>query len=119
MIKNVLVVDDDLANRKLPALILDSSKYLVFESCDGEQALDMLARIDIHFILLDISLPHVNGIDLCKQIRSISNFSHIKIFAYTAHAMHAQTNNILAAGFDDLLIKPINRRDLLNLFGEA
>jgi CheY-like chemotaxis protein len=116
MIKSVLVVDDDLANRMLPGLILGKEKYSVNECADGSQALKLLAQIKYDFVLLDISLPKISGIDVCKSIRLDANLLGIKVFAYTAHAMKAQTREILASGFDDILIKPINRQDLLRLF---
>jgi putative two-component system response regulator len=116
MIKTVLVVDDDLANRMLPGLILGREKYKVNECADGSQALELLSQVKYDYVLLDISLPKISGIDVCKSIRSNENFLGIKIFAYTAHAMKAQTKEILSSGFDDILIKPINRQDLLNLF---
>ena len=77
MIKTVLVVDDDLANRMLPGLILGREKYEVSECADGSQALKLLSQTKYDYVLLDISL---------------------------------------SSGFDDILIKPINRQDLLNLF---
>jgi putative two-component system response regulator len=116
MIKTVLVVDDDLANRMLPGLILGREKYEVSECADGSQALKLLSQTKYDYVLLDISLPKISGIDVCKSIRSNANLLGIKIFAYTAHAMKAQTKEILSSGFDDILIKPINRQDLLNLF---
>ncbi len=116
MIKTVLVVDDDLANRMLPGLILGREKYEVSECADGNQALKLLSQTKYDYVLLDISLPKISGIDVCKSIRSNANLLGIKIFAYTAHAMKAQTKEILSSGFDDILIKPINRQDLLNLF---
>ncbi len=116
MIKSVLVVDDDLANRMLPGLILGKERYQVSECSDGTQALTMLTQYKYDYVLLDISLPKISGIDICKMIRANQEWVGIKIFAYTAHAMKAQTKEILSSGFDDILIKPINRQDLLNLF---
>ena len=116
MLKTVLVVDDEIANRRLPALILDAAQYRVIECEDGKQAMDILNESSVDYILLDISLPLVNGIDICKSIRQSRKFDNIKIFAYTAHAMRDETQNFLDSGFDNILIKPINRRDLLALF---
>ena len=116
MMKTVLVVDDDLANRMLPGLILGSEKYQVSECADGAQALQLLSSKTYDYILLDISLPKISGIDICRSIRRNEHLRDIKIFAYTAHAMKAQTKEILSSGFDDILIKPINRQDLLSLF---
>jgi CheY-like chemotaxis protein len=116
MIKSVLVVDDDLANRMLPGLILGTEKYQVSECADGTQALKLLSEKKYDYVLLDISLPKISGIEICKIIRANRELLGMKVIAYTAHAMKAQTKEILSSGFDDILIKPIKRQDLMTLF---
>ena len=90
MIKSVLVVDDDLANRMLPGLILGTEKYQVSECADGTQALKLLSEKKYDYVLLDISLPKISGIEICKIIRANRELLGMKVIAYTAHAMKAQ-----------------------------
>lgn len=116
MTTQLLVVDDDYANRKLPSLILLEIGFPIHECATGAEALELIEKFPITHILLDISLPNISGISICKVIKSNSKFAHIKIHAYTAHAMREQTQEILTAGFDSLLIKPIRKQDLISLF---
>ena len=64
-------------------------------------------------ILLDVSMPGISGTDLCRQLRTRPEFGGVRIIAYTAHAMPGEREDILSAGFDDILIKPISRQVLL------
>ena len=72
-----------------------------------------MAQERITHVLLDISLPKVSGVDICRQIRQTPAWSEVRLIAYTAHGMEQQTHAFLAAGFDDVLVKPIRREDLL------
>jgi len=110
---NVLIADDDYANRILPTLILDTEEYQLFEAENGKAVLKLIETQHIDFLLLDISLPEVSGIDVCKIIKVNPDLVHMKIIAYTAHSMEWEIEKILQAGFDQILIKPITKEQLL------
>jgi CheY-like chemotaxis protein len=112
--KNILIADDDYANRILPGLLLDPEKYHFFETDNGKSALEILEINEIDFLLLDISLPNISGIEICKHIKANPKYLHTKVIAYTAHAMEWEIEKIQAAGFDGVLIKPITKAQLLN-----
>jgi len=111
--KNVLIADDDYANRILPILILDTEEFQLFEADNGKAVLKLLETQHIDYLLLDISLPVMSGIDICKIIKINPDMAHIKIIAYTAHSMEWEIEKILQAGFDQILIKPITKDQLL------
>lgn len=114
----VLVVDDQDINRKLPLAILKKQGVATAEAADGEEALALLAREpDIRHILLDVSMPGLSGTEVCQRLRRQANGDRYHIVAYTAHAFDNETRAIMAAGFDRLLIKPINRTSLLQSLG--
>jgi CheY-like chemotaxis protein len=109
----ILVVDDQPINRMLPMTILAKMGFEVMEAESGEQALTAIAAERPDVVLLDISMPGMSGIEVCRQLRQSSQTANLRIIAYTAHAFPAEREEILDAGFDELLIKPIQREALL------
>ncbi len=117
----VLVVDDQKVNRTLPCVLLRQVGCEVVEADSGEAALVAMQGVSMDAILLDISMPgmdgfevlRLSGTEVCRRLRSDPAFAGLFIVAYTAHALPEQRVEILAAGFDDVLIKPINRQRLL------
>lgn len=110
-----LVVDDNATNRLLAAAILKKLGWSVSEAESGEQALSLAAKTQFRFILLDISMPGLSGEETCTQLRAMPDGRTTCIVAYTAHAFPEERNRILAAGFDDMLIKPFSRLQLETL----
>ena len=105
----ILIVDDQPINRMLPMTILSKMGYQVSEAESGEQAIAAIAAEAPDMVLLDISMPGMSGIDVCRHLRQSPQTAALRIIAYTAHAFPAEREEILDAGFDDLLIKPIQR----------
>ena len=116
MSKHILVIDDDFANRMLPGLFLRDMGHVVMECASAEEAYQMIRQHHFTDLLLDISLPNVSGLEICKTLRRMPNTAGIRIIAYTAHAMPEETRNFSESGFDGLLIKPICQNDLAKLF---
>lgn len=110
----VLIVDDQKINRTLPSVLLKQAGCEVFEADSGEAALAVLSTCPVDAVLLDISMPGVSGMEVCAKLRQEPAWAHLHIVAYTAHALPSERSEILAAGFDELLIKPINRQSLFN-----
>jgi CheY-like chemotaxis protein len=113
----VLIVDDQRVNRTLPAVLLKQKGCEVQEAECGADALQLLATQVFDAILLDVSMPGISGTELCRELRARPDFAAVRIVAYTAHALPGERADILAAGFDDILIKPINRQVLLAALG--
>lgn len=115
----VLVVDDNLVSRLLPGFILKAfdSHIQVFECENGHAALDLLSSLHITHVLLDISLPDLDGIQVAKQIRAIPTLKHVKLIAYTADVNSVLNYRMKSNGFDGVLLKPPCREDLLKALG--
>ena len=109
----IIVVDDNLASRMLPAIILRSLRLQVFECETAEDIWPLLAQHDVSHVLLDISMPGAGGVEVAQKIRAEPQFVNVKLVAYTADARMTQAEWLASAGFDALLIKPIKRFDLL------
>lgn len=113
----VLIVDDHSANRQLPAAILRRMGCEITEAASGEDALAHLAEREFDCVLLDISMPGLSGEEVCERIRKDPHLRHLRVIAYTAHAMNSDESRIMQAGFDHLLVKPISRASLLAAVG--
>ena len=113
----MLVVDDDAVNRLLARALLEHLGWRVQECEDGGQALRLLQRQRYEVVLLDISLPDICGSDLCSAIRAACGRQLPRVVAYTAMAMPSERPALLAAGFDDILFKPVNMAMMRAAFG--
>jgi CheY-like chemotaxis protein len=116
-LRRVLVVDDNETNRMLAKALLSRLGWTVEEADCGEIALQKVATIDYSVVLLDISMPGLSGEDTCVEIRKMGK--PLRIIAYTAHAFPEERAKFLAIGFDDILVKPINRQQLEELINKV
>jgi DNA-binding response OmpR family regulator len=111
MNKAILVVDDEAAIRDLFARVLTSAGYQVQAVESGEEALKLMDRTPHWVMFLDANLPGMNGMDLCRQIRS--RWPMAIAFAVTGYASLFQLVDCLEAGFEDYFTKPANLKELL------
>ena len=110
--KTVAVVEDNADNRLLLQAILDGL-YDVVEYENGVDALAGLAAALPDLVLLDISLPGMDGNEILARIRADEGLRRLPVIALTAHAMAGDREKYLAAGFDDYITKPIVDETLL------
>jgi CheY-like chemotaxis protein len=109
----VLVVDDHAVNRMLPLAILRKSGVETCEAASGAEALEQVAKDPaIDHVLLDVSMPGMSGLEVCATLRK-EPARKLRLVAYTAHAFDTEKQQFLAAGFDDVLVKPIGKEVLL------
>ena len=78
-----------------------------------EPALELARTLMPDVVLLDVSMPGISGTDLCRQLRAQDAYKGVRIVAYTAHALVSERADILAAGFDAYLPKPVDITTLL------
>jgi len=116
--RHALIVDDHPTNRLIAATLLRKLGWQTTEAEGGTQALAQVDQQDFRLILLDISMPGLNGQDTCKALRRHYAGQAVRIIAYTAHAFPEERQSFMAAGFDDILVKPINRERLEALVGD-
>ena len=104
--KKVAVVEDNPDNRLLIRAILED-EYDLFEFPTGVDALQQIPQDPPDLILMDISLPEMDGSDVLRRLRELPALTEIPVVALTAHAMVGDREKYLAAGFDDYIPKPI------------
>jgi CheY-like chemotaxis protein len=108
----VLIVDDNAVNRRLAQVLFQKLGWQVETLDSGEQALLHLATHRYELILLDINMPGMNGLDVCRHIRADPRLREVRVIAYTAHVLPAEQQHFLASGFDAVLLKPMSFRVL-------
>jgi two-component system, cell cycle response regulator len=110
--ERVLVVEDSDAIRSLLSILLERRGYQVQAASDGQAALDA-ATSGIDLVLLDVGLPDMNGLEVCRRLRSNAATAHLTIIMLTGRDHPGDVRDGLAAGADDFLTKPIDEADLL------
>lgn len=109
---NIAVIEDNSDNRLLLNAIL-SGPFGLSEYDDGPSALEGMRRSIPDLVLLDISLPGMDGLEVLSRIRSDAALQHLPVIALTAHAMVGDRERLLAAGFNDYVAKPIVDENIL------
>ena len=111
----VLIVDDEPAIVQLVRVTLESSRVRVLEASDGATAIDRAIRLRPDLILLDVDLPDVSGLDVCRRLKREEAMAQTKIVMLTAAAQQDDVARGFAAGADQYLTKPFSPVRLLAL----
>jgi len=111
--KKILVVEGEPDIRKLVHYNLAQERFKVIEAEDGEKALKLVQREKPHLIVLDLMLPGLSGLELCRNLRERPETSQIPILMLTAKAGEADRIVGLEMGADDYLTKPFSPRELV------
>jgi CheY-like chemotaxis protein len=109
----VLLIEDNEMNRDMLSRRLTKRGYSVVMAIDGQQGIDMAVSEKPDIILLDMSLPVVDGWDAAKQIKANPVSAGVPLVALTAHAMAADRERAMSAGCDDFDTKPVELPRLL------
>ena len=109
----ILLVEDNELNRDMLSRRLKRRDYEVEMAVDGQQGVDLTRSLMPDLILMDMSLPIIDGWTATGILKSDSSTSHIPIIALTAHAMEGERQKCLEAGCDDFDTKPIDFKRLL------
>ena len=102
----VVIVEDDPDNLAVPLKILTHHGATVHTATDGLEGLRLLDEVTPTLILMDLSMPNMDGWDMLKKVRDNPAIAHIPVIAVTAHAMQGDEERALAAGFDGYISKP-------------
>lgn len=109
----ILLVEDDEMNRDMLSRRLERRGYKVVIALDGEQAVVMTRSEAPDLILMDMSLPVLDGWEATRRIRAASETRGVPIIALTAHAMQGDREKAIEAGCDDYDTKPVEFQRLL------
>ncbi|WP_292139838.1 response regulator, partial [Mesorhizobium sp.] len=112
---DILVAEDNEVNQMVFTQILGETGYGFEIVGNGRKALDAYGRLNPRMILMDVSMPEMNGLEATAVIRRLEEESgmHVPIVGVTAHALKGDRERCLEAGMDDYLPKPISPRALL------
>jgi len=103
-----LVIEDNEDNKELITFILEKNGYQTFWAQTGLQGVEYTRSTPPDFIILDIQLPDIDGMEVLKRIRASDAGSHIPIIAMTSYAMAGDREKLLSAGCDGYIEKPID-----------
>lgn len=108
--KSVLVIEDNAINRFVLRTLLEDKGFRVAEAVDGIEGVAIAEATRYGLILMDISMPRLDGIEAARRIRAGNGLSSAaRIIAVTAHALPGELEQFRAAGMDDCLVKPVTR----------
>ncbi len=111
----VLVIEDNEANMKLVSSILEAQGYRVLKAWTAEQGIEMAGSNKPSLILMDISLPGMDGLEATGILKANPNTAGVPIVALTAHAMKTAREQALAAGCDAYLTKPFEMKAFIHI----
>ena len=115
----VLVTEDEAINRMYITTILERNGWEIQEASDGLEAIEYIENNNFDVVLMDISMPKLNGIDATMKIREEEkDGEHLVIIALTAHAFPSDRKKFLEAGMDDVVVKPLNEETLIDVISK-
>ncbi len=106
--RRLLLVEDDSAVALVYRMRLEMDGYEVIHAADGEEALRLASAELPDLVLLDISLPGMDGNEILARIRASATLRRLPVIALTAHAMAGDREQAMAAGCDDYDTKPVD-----------
>jgi two-component system, cell cycle response regulator DivK len=112
-VSRILLVEDNEMNRDMLSRRLERRGYQVVMAVDGQQGVDMTRAESPDLILLDMSLPVIDGWEVARQLKSDEATAQIPIIALTAHAMSGDREKALEAGCNDYDTKPVDLARLI------
>lgn len=107
--RRILLADDNESIRRILALILHQSHFEIIEARDGQEALELLEREPVDLAVLDVMMPRLDGLTLCRQIREHPRLSTLPVIICTSMDRKSDVLRAMAAGADDYIIKPFKR----------
>jgi CheY-like chemotaxis protein len=113
--EKVLVVEDNAMNMELALVLLTQAGYTVLQATNAEAGIALAKSESPHLILMDVSLPGMDGLTAVSALKSDPATKEIPIIVMTAHAMRGDDIKAIEAGSDAYLSKPINTREFLQM----
>ena len=118
MPKTVLIVEDNELNMKLFHDLLEAQGYSTLQTKDGKEALQLAREHCPDFVLMDIQLPEVSGLEVTKWIKEDDELKSIPVIAVTAFAMKGDEEKICQGGCEAYIAKPISVTQFLETVQE-
>lgn len=109
----ILVVDDEAAIREYETSLLSELGHEVLAAADGAEALRLARERRPHLVLLDIMMPELSGIEVCRQLRADPRTRDVRIIMVSAVDAKRALEESIIAGADDFLAKPVHALELM------
>ncbi len=119
MTKRILIADDSGSIREMLAFVLTQAGYEVLSVQDGREALDKAQAFSPHLVITDLNMPNLNGIELVKNLRGMTNFRFTPILVLTTEGQDEKKQAGKAAGATGWLVKPFKPEKLLAVVGKV
>src|SRR5215204_3060984 len=116
--RTVLLVEDTEDNRFMMRRLLEMAGYRVIEAMNGEEAVKLAEKESPQLILMDLSLPVIDGLAATRLIRKLPDFKSTPIIAVSAHDTSDFQSEAIAAGCNSYVTKPIDFNELEELIGQ-
>ncbi|MBN2802550.1 MAG: response regulator [Deltaproteobacteria bacterium] len=113
MTNKILIVDDTETMRLTEQMMLKDEDCSIEMASNGVEAIEKIKINKPDLILMDIMMPEMDGIECCRQIKSDSSLSDIKVVMVTTRSEYARVKEAFTAGCDDYINKPIDKEELL------
>jgi two-component system, cell cycle response regulator DivK len=114
----ILLIEDNIDNLDLVRFVLEDADYQVVAAVDGRSGLEMALQQQPCLILLDLSIPEINGWNLAEIFKSNDEIRHIPVIALTAHALPGDRKKALDAGCDGYISKPLDIANFVQMVEE-
>ena len=115
----VLIIEDNDKNLKLVRDVLQAKGHETMEAGSAEAGLELARRRTPDLVLMDIQLPGMNGIEALRRLRAEASTRAVPVIAISASVMQQARREIMAAGFDGFVEKPISLQDFLDAVARA
>lgn len=109
--KTILIADDQAGQRAVLDMLLSLDGYLVIAKEDGREAIEYLKENTPSLVILDVNMPHVNGIEICARIKRISRFNTVPVIILTSAKDENTLTSAKMAKADMVISKPLEGKD--------
>ena len=114
----ILIIEDNAMNMELAVDLLEAAGHEVFKAMEAETGVELARSHQPELILMDVSLPGMDGLAATQELKADPATRNIPIVALTAHAMDGDSDSILAAGIDRYMTKPLRKAAIGDVLAE-
>jgi len=108
----ILIIDDEMVSRYTIAAILEPNHYTLVFAEDGKQGLEKAKTISPDLVLLDVMMPHMNGFEVCRHLRTYPELVNTPVVMVTAWNDPIARARCLEMGANEVIYKPVDRTEL-------
>jgi two-component system chemotaxis response regulator CheY len=113
--QTILIADDSATIRQMVGFCLRHADYQVIEAVDGKDALEKLKTQKVNLLLTDLYMPHMDGIELTKQVRAMPPYRYMPILVLTTESLTTRKNEGQVAGVSGWFVKPFESAQLIKV----